>query len=183
MKGKKEGKSQKGHPRPVVRVWKEWQKVTTVFPRSVGFMYRVMGTMIEWQHMADSLEQRETECKRPMRADFKGPSRKGAALTLQVEGAKGERQWASESKEEQDSEEGLISSSNSVKWVPAQVEGTIDYLKNLGEFIAFVSRGSDEIFVVDNLNLSNKHIKPLASSTVFPLHLYISPPYNSWTIC
>lgn len=53
-------------------------------------MYRVICTL---QYMADGLEHRETECKRPMRADFQGPSKKGAALTLQVDqGAGGERQ-------------------------------------------------------------------------------------------
>lgn len=33
--------------------------------------------------MADGMGQRETDSKRPVRADFKVPARKGAALGLQ----------------------------------------------------------------------------------------------------
>lgn len=42
--------------------------------------------------MADGVEQRETESKRPVRADFKGPARKGAALKQKPLGAREERQ-------------------------------------------------------------------------------------------
>lgn len=110
-------------------------------PNKSGVWVKVMCALHRQQQYGRWLEQRETEGKRSVKVNFKGPGRKGATLKLQPWGAGEESPWWVRASRMLWEVELCVFSENFVKETSAQGEGMTGHIQGLGKVCCHCFKG------------------------------------------